>query len=609
MTARLRAAAPLVALALLLAGMQGTAMPVRGQSPAVPAAPTVLAVGGTPAAAGAAAGSQSSGNPRPVTQIIVKYRSSQLANRAEAALPERLAALSSAAGVTLQYRRPMSGGAHVLSLPGPLPDNEAWAIAARLGALPDVEFAEPDEIRQPLLGPNDPNYAQQWDLFDAQGGIDLPGAWDLTTGSSNVVIAVLDTGIITHADLAGRILPGYNFITSPFMAGNNFGRGPDASDLGDYVTAADPNNNVCPGQGTSKSSWHGSHVAGTIAASSNNNLGVTGINWVSQILPVRVLGKCGGMDSDILDAMHWAAGMAVPGVPSNLHPAQILNMSLGGPVTPGTTGCPAAWQAAVNDLVGAGKLIVVAAGNSNTDVSNFVPANCTGVMAVAATTKSGARATYSNYGPGLAISAPGGDSSWPMPSWQILSTANSRVQGPDASPKGDTYALKMGTSMAAPHVAGVASLVLSINPGLSLAQLRQILQSTARAFPAGSNCTTASCGAGIVDAYAALKSIAMPAITSLSPPFVEAGGPAFSLTVDGSNFLANAVVYWNGSPRPTTVVNSGRLSASISAADIAQVGIATITVANAAPGLTSGPAVFAIAGPLSLRSYLPLLRR
>jgi serine protease len=228
------------------------------------------------------------------------------------------------------------------------------------------------------------------------------------------------------------------------------------------------------------------------------------------------------------------------------------------------------------------------------------------VMPVAATTQSGARASYSNYGPGVAISAPGGDWSLPM----ILSTVNSGTQGPVSSPAGDTYALYIGTSMATPHVVGVASLVLSTNPGLSLAQLRKALQSTARAFPAGSNnCTTSSCGAGIVDAYAALKSVAVPAITSLSPPFVEAGGPVFSLTVDGLYFLASAKVYWNGSPRTTTVVNSRRLSASISAAEIAQVGTASITVVNGASGLVSSPAVFDITGPLSTRSYLPVLRR
>ncbi len=400
--ALLRAVLALVALTLVLAGLQRTALPVLGQSRDGGASAAGPGPGGT---LGTLAAQAARGRP-PVTQLIVKYRSAALADSVEAARPERLAALGRAAGVALGYRRPMSGGAHVLKLPGALPDNAAWAIAARLAALPEVEFAQPDELRQPALLPNDPSYGQQWDLSEPLGGIDVPAAWDISTGASGVVVAVLDTGIVAHADLAGRVLPGYNFISDPFMAGNSFGRGPDASDLGDYVTAADLSNPICGGAVGSDSSWHGSHVAGTIAAASNNKLGVTGINWVSQVLPVRVLGKCGGLDSDILDGMRWAAGLAVPSVPDNPHPAQILNMSLGGTV-PAGTGCPAAWQQAVNALVGAGKLIVAAAGNSSADVSNFIPADCSGVMAVAAIDRSGVRAAYSNYGAGVAIERAG----------------------------------------------------------------------------------------------------------------------------------------------------------------------------------------------------------
>jgi serine protease len=573
--ARLRVIASLVVLVLLLGGFQSR-----------------------PVAAGGPIGSASAAGRQPVTQLIVKYRTPQLANRAQAALPDRMAALSRTAGVSLQYRRPMSGGAHVLSLPAPLSDSEARAVAARLEIDPDVEFAEPDEILQPFLTPNDTYYSYQWDLFDPQGGVDLPGAWDLTTGASRVVIAVLDTGIVNHADLAGRILPGYNFISEPFMAGNSFGPGPDASDLGDFVTAADLSNELCLGYGTRNSSWHGSHVAGTIAASSNNNRGVTGINWVSQIEPVRVLGKCGGLTSDLIDAMRWAAGIAVPGVPSNPHPAQILNMSLGG-----TGACPPDLQQAVDDVVSAGKLIVVAAGNGSTDMSNTVPANCSGVLPVAATTIDGSLASYSNYGSGIAISAPGGDSNG-----LILSTLNTGTQGPVASPAGDTYGAYEGTSMATPHVAAVASLIWSARPDLSLAQVRQTLQSSARPFPANSNCATLGCGAGIVDAYAAISSVAMPAVSTLTPPFVEAGSSDFTLTVDGSYFLQNVQVRWNGTARPTTWVNSKQLHVSISAADVAQIGSANITVVNPTTGLTSDVVKFIISGPLTPRGYFPLVR-
>jgi serine protease len=275
-------------------------------------------------------------------------------------------------------------------------------------------------------------------------------------------------------------------------------------------------------------------------------------------------------------------------------------MSLGG-----TGSCPAAWQQAVDDVVNAGTLVVVAAGNSSTDVSGFVPASCSGVMAVAATNRSGSLAGYSNSGAGVAISAPGGDSSG-----AILSTLNSGTQGPVASPGGDTYGYYMGTSMATPHVSGVASLVWSANPGLTVVQVRQVLQSTARAFPAGSNCTPSICGAGIVDAYAAVSSVVSPpAITGLQPPFEVAGSPAFKLTVLGANFVAGSIVYWNGSPRPTTYVNPGQLTADIGAADVASKGTANITVSDGASLPMFGSHAFSISGPMSRRAYLPLAIR
>jgi serine protease len=245
------------------------------------------------------------------------------------------------------------------------------------------------------------------------------------------------------------------------------------------------------------SSWHGTHVAGTIGAASNNGVGVTGINWVSKILPVRVLGKCGGYTSDIIDGMRWAAGLSVTGVPANSHPARAINISLGG-----SGACSAEQQTAINEIVAAGTVVVVAAGNSNTDASNFNPANCNNVITVAATNRSGYRSYYTNYGSVVEISAPGGDTS-SSDSNGVLSTLNTGTQGPVA----DTYAYYQGTSMATPHVTGVASLVLSVKPSLTPAQVLQVLQSTARAFPVGSTCNTSICGAGIVDAAAAVHAV------------------------------------------------------------------------------------------------------
>ena len=394
----------------------------------------------------------------------------------------RVGQLGSRLGVSLQRLRGMSGNALVVQLSRMQSRDEAAALARQLAQDPDVLYAEPDLRMVPLRIPNDTAYAQQWHYFEAVGGINLPAAWDRTVGSSNITVAVIDTGLVAHPDLAGRTVAGWDFIADTTTAQDGDGRDADPSDPGDYG---------CNG---SASSWHGTHVAGTIGAASNNGAGVAGINWLSKIQPVRVLGRCGGYTSDIADAMRWSAGIAVAGVPVNVTPSRVLNLSLGGSGICGTT-----YQNAINDVIARGTVVVVAAGNSNVDAANASPANCSGVVAVGATTRSGARASFSNYGATLALSAPGAS---------ILSTLNTGSTVP-ASP---SYASYSGTSMATPHVAGVVSLMLSLNPALTPAQVMTALKSSARAFPTGTgaDCTPALCGAGIVDAAAALA-VALPA--------------------------------------------------------------------------------------------------
>src|SRR5205823_4685517 len=202
-----------------------------------------------------------------------------------------------------------------------------------------------------MVVPNDTMYGQQWHYFEARGGINLPPAWDVTTGSASLTVAVVDSGVVPHADLAGRLVPGYDFISDASMSNDGDGRDADARDPGDYG---------CNG---AASSWHGTHVAGTIGAASNNGAGVAGINWSSKILPVRVMGKCGGYTSDIVDGMRWAAGIAVIGVPANANPARVINLSLGS-----DGACSSAFQSAVNDVIARGTVVVAAAGNSNSDV-------------------------------------------------------------------------------------------------------------------------------------------------------------------------------------------------------------------------------------------------
>ncbi len=393
----------------------------------------------------------------------------------------RLEQIGGRIGARLQRLRGMSGYAHVVQLSRLHSRAEAAALSRQLARDPDVLYAEPDLRMVPMRAPNDPSYAQQWQYFEAIGGINLPAAWDRTIGSASITVAVLDTGLTAHPELDGRRVAGYDFIVDTTTSQDGDGRDPDPADPGDHS---------CNGN---NSSWHGTHVAGTIGAASDNGSGVTGVNWTSKIQPVRVLGRCGGYSSDIADGMRWAAGIAVAGVPVNATPARVLNLSLGGTGSCGTT-----FQNAINDVVSRGTVVVVAAGNDNVDAANATPANCTNVITVAASTRGGARASYSNFGSKVALTAPGSS---------ILSTLNTGTTTPGAP----GYALYSGTSMATPHVAGVVSLMLSLDPSMTPAQVLTALRSSARAFPTGTgaDCTVALCGAGIVDAAAAL-SVAVP---------------------------------------------------------------------------------------------------
>jgi len=432
----------------------------------------------------------------PTNQIIVKYRDDWLTTMAQAAEAAQMARLSAQAGVALTYFRPMSGNAHVLRLPARMSVAEVERIAARLSALPEVAYAEPDYIMQPTLVPDDPQYANQWHYYETYG-INLPQAWDITTGNSNVVVAVIDTGHRPHVDLASRIIGGYDFISNPLVANDGDGRDHDPQDPGDWITSAESSSGYFAGCPVRNSTWHGTHVAGTIGAVTNNGQGVAGVNWGAKLLSVRVLGKCGGAASDVADGMRWAAGLSVPGVPNNPNPAKVLNLSMGG-----NSPCPTTFQSAIDAVNAVGSIVVVAAGNSNTNASGTTPANCNGVITVGATNRSGVRAWYSNYGSVVDISAPGGDSAG-----GVLSTANTGTQGPAS----DSYAYYQGTSMAAPHVAGVASLILAINPTLNFTQTETILKLTAMPFGPGHSCSgSTTCGTGIVNAHAALRYLLPP---------------------------------------------------------------------------------------------------
>jgi serine protease len=338
------------------------------------------------------------------------------------------------------------------------------------------------------MTPNDTSYGSQWDLYETTGGIRAPAAWDLATGSG-VMVAVIDTGIRPHADLSGQIVAGYDMIKDTAVSNDGNGRDSDPSDPGDWTAA----NECAAGEPASNSSWHGTHVAGTIAARTNNASGVAGIAFNAKIQPIRVLGKCGGYTSDIADGMIWASGGTVSGLPANATPSRVINMSLGG-----GGACDTTSQNAINSARSRGTAIVVAAGNENQNASNSNPANCSGVITVAATDRNGSRAYYSNYGSVVTLAAPGGDVR-SSSSNGILSTLNAGTQAPGA----DSYAYYQGTSMATPHVAGVVALMLSAKPGATPDQIKAALQSSARAFPG----TCSQCGSGILDAAAAVAAI------------------------------------------------------------------------------------------------------
>ncbi|MDB5761193.1 MAG: hypothetical protein JWQ21_188 [Herminiimonas sp.] len=438
-----------------------------------------------------------------VSRLIVKHRTqrSDKLNATLRAFDGR--GLAGAENLTMTVMRPMSGNAHVVNLNQAVKLSEAQAIAAQLMHDSDVEFAEPDRIMQVTTTrtPTDPDYSSlQWHYFPPdsvnKGGANLPNAWYMTIGDPSVKVAVLDTGYRQHADLA-TVLPGYDFISNSTVANDGNGRDADPQDPGD----------LCSTDANPKSSWHGTHVAGTIAAQMDNGTGGTGIAPLAKILPVRVIGKCGGLTSDIADGMRWAAGIHVAGVPDNTTPAQVLNMSLGA-----TGACSSTFQSAVNDVVGAGKVIVVAAGNGSSPALSQ-PANCTGVIAVTAHAIDGDNANYANIGVETAISAPGGGCGTMSSGCNALVSAN----GPGVyslsntgtnAPVADGYSKLQGTSMAAPHVSGVVALMLSLNSSLTLAQIKSYLQSSARPHPAGTTCTqsrfTGLCGEGLLDAEGAL---------------------------------------------------------------------------------------------------------
>lgn len=426
------------------------------------------------------------------TRYIVTYAQGSAERTQSMARQHDYDRVAAETGLNVAHIRTLSTGAELVEVSGDklrfaAYDESARQVLASFARNAAVEYVDPDRIMHALLTPNDTNFGNQWDLTDPTGGVNQTGAWDIATGSG-IKVAVIDTGITPHTDLAGQIVGGYDFISSSTTARDGNGRDSNPNDEGDWYAA-----NECGiGYPASNSSWHGTHVAGTVAALTNNASGVASMAYGAKVVPVRVLGKCGGTVADIVDAITWASGGTVSGVPANTNSAKVLSLSLGG------GGACGSFQAAITGARSRGSVFVVAAGNENQNVTNSSPANCSGVISVAATTRAGARASYSNFGSTIVISAPGGAGTGGTA--DILSTLNTgtTTQG------SQTYAYYAGTSMATPHVSALAAAIFSINSGLTPDQVKNYITANARPLPGS---CSGGCGAGIINAQATLAAV------------------------------------------------------------------------------------------------------
>jgi serine protease len=617
-----------------------------------------------------------------VTRTIRSHTKAQVMSMTQAQTSEAdVSSLSLRTGVAVSRSRQLTPSMHVVFLQRTVYGADVDTVLTQLRSDPAVAFADVDERRYPHALPNDLLFfptatsSGQWYMrtpstatpsSDA-AATDAVSAWDITTGSSGTVIADVDSGIrFDHPDLlragfdssragfGGRLLPGYDFVGQDLNAGNggplgtfliaNDGDGwdPDPSDPGDWIDSTDlKNSTVFPAKNcsTQNSSWHGTRVMGVLGALTNNNTGIAGMTWNPYLLPVRALGKCGGLDSDIITGIEWAVGMSINEVPDNPYPADIINLSLGGT----GSACPTDYQSLITQLTSMGVLVVASAGNESGPVD--IPANCPGVLAVAGLRNVGTKVGYSSLGPEVGIGAPAGNcvnAAAGSPCLRSIdTTVNEGATTPGANSYSDQTNSNLGTSFSAPIVSGIAALMRAANANLTPRQIIARMKASATPYPqpAGvaqcangstSNvecaCTTTApttCGAGMVNALKAVKAalnpiaaVTIPAGFTSSGTF-DAGGsvaacgatiasyawtstPAIHIVSGGSGSAVNVmasgagtltvVVTDSAGNKDTAVVTfttSGASTAAPAFAGTASACIADMTVAPAAPTLSA----------------------
>jgi serine protease len=580
------------------------------------------------------------------SRLVVGFRATaansiikEIKSRANAQAIHITQAQTSRADVALLFTRTSIAAAgsrqfapsmHVVLLQKTLYGADVQAVLDKLRADPAVAFADVDERRYAHTLPNDPLFkptataSGQWYMLTPStatptsdaAATDAVSAWSITQGSSGTVIADVDNGIrFDHPDLlragfGGRLLPGYDFVAEDVDASNsaplgtflvaNDGDGwdPDPSDPGDWIDSTDlMNTKVFPSMNCSaeNSSWHGTRVMGVLGALTNNDVGIAGMTWNPYLLPVRALGKCGGLDSDIIAGIMWSAGLTVFNesgnpVPANPYPADIINLSLGG--TGGS--CPSDYQSLVAQLATMGVLVVASAGNESGPVD--IPANCPGVLAVAGLRNVGTKVGYSSLGPEVGIGAPAGNcvnATAGAPCLRSIdTTVNEGLTTPGANGYTDQTNSNLGTSFSAPIVSGIAALMRAANANLTPPQLIARMKASATPYPQpvttpptpqcvnGSTssvecaCTTSTCGAGMVNALSAVKAALNPIAALKIPTGFTSGSGTFDAGGSAPACGATIASYaWTGTPAIRIV--SGATSSTVS---VMTTGAGTLTL-------------------------------